>query len=89
VSDTPEVDGRGASMPRVDGVACCQQASANAGCGRSKDRIADRHSIIAVGEQSDMLGCLGLGINDAIEGLARGPLSSKDSIRLPVLSKIA
>ncbi len=54
---------------------------ANAGCGRSKDRIADRHSIIAVDEQSDMLGCLGLSINDPIESLARGPL-----VRTPVLA---
>ena len=44
----------------------------NARCGRSEDRIADRHPIIAVDEQSDMLGCLGLGINNAVEGLARG-----------------
>jgi len=53
------------------------QASADARCGRSKDLIADPHSIIAVDEQSDMLGHLGLGSNDAIEGLARGPLVRK------------
>jgi hypothetical protein len=53
------------------------QASANAGRGRSKDRIANRHSIVAVDEQSDMLGRLGLSINDPIEGLARGSLVLK------------
>jgi hypothetical protein len=35
---------------------------------------ADRHSIIAVDEQSDMRCCLELDIDNSIEGLARGTL---------------
>ncbi len=48
-----------------------ERASANAWHGVSEDRVADRHPVLAVDEQRDVLSGFWLGVHDVLQGLAR------------------